>query len=88
MFSQMGYPILCMFVFLFFHALIVADFYVQREYDRLPYRYMPPGRIYAIIAYSKHQYTVPQLNWYLFCFANEFVNFENNSMKFYKSLER
>ena len=32
-------------------------------------------------------YTVSQLNWYPFCFANKFVNFEYNSMKFYKSLE-
>ena len=32
-------------------------------------------------------YTVSQLNWYPFCFANIFVNSENNSMKFYRSLE-
>ena len=32
-------------------------------------------------------YTVSQLNWYPFCFANKFVNSENNSIKFYRSLE-
>ena len=32
-------------------------------------------------------YTVSQLNWYPFCFANEFVNSENNSNKFHRSLE-
>ena len=32
-------------------------------------------------------YTVSQLNWYPFCFANKFVNSENNSIKFYISLE-
>ena len=36
---------------------------------------------------ANNYYTVSQLNWYPFCFANTFVNFKNNSMKFYKSLK-
>ena len=32
-------------------------------------------------------YTVSQLNWYPFCFANKFVNSGSNSIKFHRSFE-